>query len=214
MKSLIIDPAPHLAEADARLLRSTGIPMEIETITDLDAAMARTQQPADVELVVYAIRSGQFRSYPLIEALCRWAIGIPVAVLSISDNLDEMVAVQRCGAGGYIPLNLRRDVLTNVIRVLLAGGEYFPIWHYLKDRDDFWGLAKCDVTARVFEQLTPRQREVLDHLAMGMSNKQIARELGMSCGTTRTHVAAVLRVLGVRSRLQATKMYFEATQSL
>lgn len=213
MRALIIDPAPHLAEADARLLQSTGYPMDIETITDLGVAMERTKRFANVDLVLYAIRSEEFRSYCLVETLCHWAIGIPVIVLSISDNLEEMLEVQRCGATGYVPLNLRRDVLTNVIRVLLAGGEYFPVWHYCKESEDVFGIVGSDEAARAFEQLTPRQREVLNHLARGLSNKQIAEELGMSSGTTRTHVAAVLRVLGVRNRLQATKLYFEAAQA-
>jgi DNA-binding NarL/FixJ family response regulator len=213
MRALIVDPAPHLAEADARLLQSTGIPMEIETITDIDAAMERTTRTANVDLILYAIRSEQFRSYRLVETLCHWAIGIPVIILSIADNLDEMLEIQRCGATGYIPLNLRRDVLTNVIRVLLTGGEYFPLWHYTKAQDGAFILAGNHGAARAFDQLTPRQREVLDYLARGLSNKQIASALGMSSGTTRTHVAAVLRVLGVRNRLQATKLYLEAAQT-
>ena len=125
-----------------------------------------------------------------------------------------MLEVQRCGAAGYVPLNLRRDVLTNVMRVLLAGGEYFPVWHYGKDVTEGLGMPKGRMVAGVFEQLTPRQREVLDHLVQGLTNKQIAKALGMSSGTTRTHVAAVFRVLGVRSRLQATRLYYEAVQSL
>ena len=214
MRALIIDPAPYLAEADARLLQSTGFPMEIEAITDLNVAMERTNGFVNVDLILYAIRSEQFRSYRLVETLCHWAIGIPVIILSISDNLDELLAVQRSGATGYVPLNLRRDVLTNVIRVLIAGGDYFPLWHYTKEREDVFDFAGYNGLARAFEHLTPRQREVLDHLARGLSNKEIAEELAMSSGTTRTHVAAVLRVLGVRNRLQATKLYLEAAQSL
>jgi len=213
MRALIIDPAPHLAEADARLLQSTGIPMEIETVSDIDAALDRTTRTANVDLILYAIRSEQFRSYRLVETLCHWAIGIPVIILSIADNLEEMLEIQSRGATGYVPLNLRRDVLTNVIRVLLAGGEYFPVWHYTKDQDGAFALSGNNGAARAFEQLTPRQREVLDYLARGLSNKQIAVALGMSSGTTRTHVAAVLRVLGVRNRLQATKLYLEAAPS-
>lgn len=212
MRSLIIDSMPHLLEADVNLLRSTDIEMEVETISDLDAARRRTQNPPDVDFVVYAIRSETLRDYTLLQALCHWAMGIPVAVLSVTDNLDELLDVQKCGAAGYVPLNLRRDVLTNVLRVLLVGGEYFPVWHYMKDRSDVFGIAADFGTSRAIAQLTPRQREVLDHLARGLSNKQIAERLGMSSGTTRTHVAAVLRTLGVRNRLQATKLYLESVQ--
>lgn len=214
MRSLIIDSMPHLLEADVNLLRSTDIEMEVETVSDLDAARRRTQLPADVDFVLYAIRSEKLRDYGLLQALCHWAMGIPVIVLSVADNLDELLDVQKCGAAGYVPLNLRRDVLTNVLRVLLVGGEYFPVWHYMKDRSDVFGIAADFGSSRAIAQLTPRQREVLDHLARGLSNKQIAERLGMSSGTTRTHVAAVLRALGVRNRLQATKLYLESAQGL
>lgn len=186
--------------------------MEIETVSDPDVARRRTQHQADVDLVAYVIRGDNTRDYALIEAFCHWALGIPVIVLSVADNLDELLDVQKCGAAGYVPLNLRRDVLTNVVRVLLVGGEYFPIWLYMKERSDFFGMAADFGITRAIAQLTPRQREVLDQLAQGLSNKQIADKLGMSSGTTRTHVAAVLRTLGVRNRLQATKIYLESAQ--
>lgn len=214
MRSLIIDQAPHLLDADANLLRSTEIVMEIETISDIDAARRRTQRPSDVDFVVYAIRGDRMRDYALLEGICHWALGIPVIVLSVADNLDELLAVQKCGVAGYVPLNLRRDVLINVVRVLFAGGEYFPVWHYLKDQGDVFGLAADSWKTRAISQLTRRQREVLDQLAKGLSNKEIAEQLGMSSGTTRTHVAAVLRALGVRNRLQATMMYLDSAAVL
>lgn len=214
MRSLIIDSMLHLLEADVNLLRSTDIEMEVETISDPDAARRRTQLAAEVDVVVYVIRSENLRDYALLRSLCHWAMGIPVIVLSVADNLDELLDVQECGAAGYVPLNLRRDVLTNVLRVLLIGGEYFPVWHYIKDRSDIFGIAADFGTSRAIAQLTRRQREVLDHLAKGLSNKQIAERLGMSSGTTRTHVAAVLRTLGVRNRLQATKLYLRSEQGL
>jgi DNA-binding NarL/FixJ family response regulator len=212
VRALVIDPSPELAEADARLLTSIERSMQIEAISDLATARQRTQRPADVGFVVFAIRNGPFRCYSLIETLCHWAIGVPVVVLSLSDSPEEMLEVRRCGAAGYVPLNLRRDVLANVLRVLLMGGEYFPVWRYLRDLGEALDIVSSRSAEQVFGQLTPRQREVLEHLAQGLSNKQIALALRMSSGTTRTHVAAVLRVLGVRTRLQATKLYFEAAQ--
>jgi DNA-binding NarL/FixJ family response regulator len=212
VRSLVIDPDPELADADARLLRSISRSIEVETVSDLDAARMRTQRPADIDFVVYAIRDGQSRCYSLIEALCHWAIGVPVAVLSLSDSPEEMLEIRRRGAAGYIPLNLRRDVLVNVFRVLLTGGEYFPVWRYLRDLGEALNFADAQSAAELFSQLTPRQREVLEYLAQGLSNRQIADVLSMSSGTIRTHVAAVLRVLGVRNRLQASKLYLEVAQ--
>ena len=58
-------------------------------------------------------------------------------------------------------------------------------------------------------ELTPRQFEILDLMSQGLTNKEIARRIGLSDGTIRAHVAAIFRNLGVRNRLQATRIYFE-----
>ncbi len=100
------------------------------------------------------------------------------------------------------------------MRGVLVGGEYCRVVRYLKARGDVFGPAADSGTSRAASQRTPRQREVLDQLAKGLSNKEIAAQLGMSSGTTRTHVAAVLRALGVRNRLQATMIYLESAPIL
>ena len=107
--------------------------MEIDTISDLNTARRRTLNPVDVDFVVFVIRCEKLDDYSLVQGLCQWAMGVPVVVLSVADNLDELLDVQKCGVAGYVPMNLRRDVLTNVLRVLFVGGEYFPVWHYIKD---------------------------------------------------------------------------------
>ncbi len=55
-------------------------------------------------------------------------------------------------------------------------------------------------------ELTPREQEILKHLAEGQSNKVIARNLGISDGTVKLHVKAILRKLGVHSRVEAAVM--------
>ena len=60
-----------------------------------------------------------------------------------------------------------------------------------------------------FDELTPREREILCHVAEGQSNKVIARNLGISDGTVKLHVKAVLRKLGLHSRVEAAVMAVE-----
>ena len=93
------------------------------------------------------------------------------------------------------------------LQLVLAGGIYVPSQairgdlpageEHLSDEPlSHSGLAGT-------ENLTPRQREVLAHLRAGKSNKQIAHELGLTEGTVKVHVTAILRLLGVRNRTQA-----------
>ena len=60
-----------------------------------------------------------------------------------------------------------------------------------------------------FSELTPRESEILELMAEGQGNKLIARNLGISDGTVKLHVKAVLRKLGVHSRVEAAVMYIE-----
>ena len=57
--------------------------------------------------------------------------------------------------------------------------------------------------------MTPREREIISHLAEGQSNKAIARDLGISDGTVKLHVKAILRKLNVRSRVEAAVIAVE-----
>ncbi|MEM7505059.1 MAG: LuxR C-terminal-related transcriptional regulator, partial [Pseudomonadota bacterium] len=71
--------------------------------------------------------------------------------------------------------------------------------------------ADAEVTERDrFSELTPRETEILCHLAAGQSNKVIARELGISDGTVKLHVKSILRKLEVHSRVQAAVIAVEA----
>jgi two-component system nitrate/nitrite response regulator NarL len=67
----------------------------------------------------------------------------------------------------------------------------------------------AEVVPKTIAELTPREREILCHLAAGQSNKVIAKELGISDGTVKLHVKAILRKLDVHSRVEAAVIAVE-----
>ena len=121
--------------------------------------------------------------------------------------------MRRCGAAGFIPLSLRRGVIVNAICVLLAGGTYFPACRYLRRLNENNCPLGQGAVLSALTNLTPRQCEILEFMSQGLTNKEIARKMGLSDGTIRAHVAAIFRTMGVRNRLQATKIYFEKSRS-
>jgi DNA-binding NarL/FixJ family response regulator len=104
---------------------------------------------------------------------------------------------------GYVPGRSDLNTLVQALHLVLAGGTYVPP---LKPRsDDAPAAATASSAAPDWAELplTPRQKHVLHLLTQGLSNKLIARELGVSVDTVKDHVAAVLKALGVNSRTQA-----------
>lgn len=132
---------------------------------------------------------------------------IRFAILSASDTRADMLASLAAGANGFISKLQTDDEIVAAIQDILAGKVYVSPLMVNGPQLHAWN----DPPARTVEQatdveyakLTPRQRDVLPLVARGLSNKEIARELKIAEATTKIHMAALLRVLGVRNRTEA-----------
>jgi DNA-binding NarL/FixJ family response regulator len=122
---------------------------------------------------------------------------VPLVVVSAEQEPATVRAAFVAGAAAYLPKSEPPEVLQQALRLVLAGGTYTPALALADLRSD--GAApRPDLHA-----LTPRQRDVLRGLSRGLPNKLIARELGLSEGTVKIHIAAVLRALRARNRTEA-----------
>ncbi|MGQ9369869.1 LuxR C-terminal-related transcriptional regulator [Azospirillum sp. ST 5-10] len=130
-----------------------------------------------------------------------------LVVVSGSERRSDLLEALENGAAGYIPKSSSAKVLMGALELVLNGGIYVPAQAIRGDLLTSADAAPDDpLTATATganDQLTPRQREVLTRLREGKSNKQIAHELGLTEGTVKVHVTAILRLLGVRNRTQA-----------
>ncbi len=129
-----------------------------------------------------------------LASLRRDAPTTPVVVVSAVDDPRIMQDVILGGANAYVPKSAPRQVLVNALQVILAGGSYMP-------SEVIAALREARAAPR--DELTLRQRRVLELLSSGQSNKSIARVLGISEITVKAHVSAILRKLGVANRVQA-----------
>lgn len=125
-----------------------------------------------------------------------------VLILTMSEDESSLVAAIRAGARGYLLKTADRLELTNAIATCAAGGLVFgaPLSERLAALFDDPGASAA---ARAFPNLTPREREVLDHIARGESNEKIARSLGLSQKTVRNQVSTILNKLAVTDRAAA-----------
>jgi DNA-binding NarL/FixJ family response regulator len=126
--------------------------------------------------------------------------------LSVSDSSEDVVAVIRAGARGYVTKAISADDLADSIRRVAAGDAAFSprLAGFVLDA---FGTAAADVAVRddELDRLTAREREVMRLIARGYTYKEVASELFISIKTVETHVSAVLRKLQLSSRHELTR---------
>ncbi len=130
---------------------------------------------------------------------------MPIVVMATSERWNDACAVIDAGARGYIPKSASSAIMIAALRLVLSGGIYLPPLGQAGagHRHAYNRGAKHDGDLGLDRKLTPRQQEVLQCLARGQSNKEIAYQLGLSQGTVKIHIAAIFRAYKVRNRTQA-----------
>jgi DNA-binding NarL/FixJ family response regulator len=128
--------------------------------------------------------------------------------LSVSDAAEDVIAVIRAGARGYVTKSISGAELADAIQRVRDGDAVFSPRLAGFVLDAFTGEPPAPAPAGAdpeLDQLTPREREVLRHLARGYLYKEIALRLGISVKTVEAHVSAVLRKLQLSSRHQLSR---------
>ena len=191
---LIVDDHAVVRMGLAQLLRGLGEGCEVSQASDLAGAQAVLAARPDVALVVLDVHLGE-RQPPLqaLHILRSSHPLLPVALLSADSDPALAAQALRDGAAGWLPKSADARLLLSAIELVLSGGCYVPA--FLMQRDAF-------ATPRQ-ETLTERQLAVLGQLVLGLSNKEIARVLGMAEPTVKGHLVVVFRVLRVRNRAEA-----------
>jgi DNA-binding NarL/FixJ family response regulator len=124
--------------------------------------------------------------------------------LSVSDAPEDVIAIVRAGARGYVTKTISGTELADAIRRVADGDAVFSPRLAGFVLDAFASLAPVEVDPEL-DQLTTREREVLRHIARGYLYKEIAARLGISTKTVEAHVSAVLRKLQLSSRHELSR---------
>lgn len=121
-------------------------------------------------------------------------------VISASEDVRNIRKVLESGVCGYIPKRSDPKILNSALQLVLDGGTYIPPVVMEFGNNSMIGLNNSKPKGKT---LTNRQSQVLDLVAQGMSNKQIAFAMGVSEATVKLHINALLRSIGVTNRTQA-----------
>jgi len=120
--------------------------------------------------------------------------------LSVSDAPDDVIAVIRAGARGYVTKSISSAELADAVRRVADGDAVFS-----PRLAGFVGAIPAAQVDPELDQLTAREREVLQHIARGYLYKEIALRLGISAKTVEAHVSAVLRKLQLSNRHELSR---------
>ena len=124
--------------------------------------------------------------------------------LSVSDAADDVIALVRAGARGYVTKSITADELCDAVDRVAAGDAVFSprLAGFVLDA---FSAAPAPSADPELDQLTAREREVLRLLARGYAYKEIARELTISVKTVESHASAVLRKLQLSNRSELSR---------
>lgn len=125
-----------------------------------------------------------------------------VVMLTVSEDAEDLSVALKAGASGYLLKNIDTEFLSRAIRRAAAGETVLAESMTAKLVAQLTAGAVAPVASEL-DKLTPREREILDCLARGESNKGIARALDLAESTVKIHVQNVLKKLKLSSRVQA-----------
>jgi len=197
MKLLIVDDHPLLREGVASVLRQFADGVQVLQASDGQAALALAAQHLDLSAVLLDLHMDGMAGIATLTQLRQHHPGLPVLVLSSSEDPGDVRRVLAAGGRGYCPKSASHTTLLAALRLVLGGEVYVPP---LMAQALAAPRNAADASA-----ITERQNQVLQLLGKGMSNKDIARALGMQEKTVKGHVSAIFRALHVVHRMQAVQ---------
>ncbi len=135
----------------------------------------------------------------VVEGVIETNPDVKFLALSVSDQAEDVIAMIRAGARGYVTKTIEPDELAEAIRRVNAGDAVFSPRLAGFVLDAFAGAIPSDEDPEL-DQLTTREKDVLRLIARGFAYKQVARKLNISIKTVETHVSSVLRKLQLSNR--------------
>ena len=206
MKYLIVDDHALVAGALTLLLEDRDPEADVHTAATADAALELVDREGDADLLILDLSLPGVTGTELMEEIVRRQPMLKILVVSGLADQESIMRVLQLGAAGYMPKSLDPELLSSAIDFVLKGGVYIPSKLLTESQKDGFftrTAARLKAPESAPPHLTDRQLDVLAQLAKGAPIKRICRELDLSEGTVKTHVAAIYRSFGASNRTAA-----------
>ena len=209
MTSVVIVDDHHLFRAGVRAELDGLVDVLGDAATVEDAVRLVLEAKPDVVLLDVQMPGGG--GVEVIRQVASRAPAQRFLALSVSDAAEDVIAIIRAGARGYVTKTISGTELADAVRRVAEGDAVFSPRLAGFVLDAFAGTASlppAEVDPEL-DQLSPREREVLRHIARGYLYKEIALRLGISSKTVEAHVSAVLRKLQLSNRHELSRWAVE-----
>lgn len=205
MRVLLIDDHALVRKGLEALLQSRGT----EIAGSVGSGKEGINQAKELkpDIILLDINMPEMNGLETLRHLREEGIDIPVLMLTMSREEKDLEGALRAGAQGYLLKDMDPEELVPALNDALQGKNVVAkeligsLTRIVQGKSA--ASAEPDEAANALSELTPRETEILGHIAEGKSNKVIARELDISDGTVKLHVKSILRKLGMHSRVEA-----------
>ncbi len=208
MKILIADDHDLFREGLRFVLQQLDASMQIIEAANFPEALEKSRQESNLQVVLLDLAMPGMTWQEGLLALREHLLGVPIVILSASEEQPLVMQAVKLGASGFIPKSSNSKLMLGALRLVLSGGVYLPPALLessitQKSSSVTGGNGDINISSSKNVLLTSRQREVLTLVGEGKSNKEIARLLDLSEGTVKLHVTAILKALKVNNRTRA-----------
>lgn len=203
IRVLVIDDNRLVREGLAAVLDAQPDVKVVATAEDRTTALEQLREfTPQVVLLDAALDNGDSSTF--VEAIRKTVPGSKVIVMDLLPAPEEVIELVKAGANGFILKDATVEELVSTIRSVALGADVVPpaltgtlLTHIALQAS---GRRGPDVAEAV--RMTKREREIMNLIAEGMSNKEIAQQLGIATYTVKSHVHNILEKLALHSRLQ------------
>ena len=205
---------PRVLVVDDHELFRAGVRAELEELVEIVGDAATVEEAVEriaetrPDVVLLDVHRPDGGGVEVIRRIAPERPEVRFLALSVSDAAEDVIAVIRGGARGYVTKTISGPELADAVRRVQEGDAVFSPRLAGFVLDAFAGRPPEPVPEGAdpeLDQLTPREREVLQHLARGYMYKEIAHALAISAKTVEAHVSSVLRKLQLSSRHELSR---------
>jgi len=204
MRVLIVDDHQLFADGLMLVLEDLEEKVVCTIAASAEAALEILNQNIEFDLFVVDLHLPGIDGVSLVNSLSEQSSTIPVVVISATENAEEVKTVIDQGARGFIPKSFNREEIHAALREVLSGSVFLPTLLRQKiERIEQTATSFPDMESSITSfGITRRQYQVMEYVAKGYSNKEVANSMFLTEHTIKVHLKALFKALDVKNRTQ------------